>query len=486
MSLIKEAKYLVIGGGIAGVTCTETLSALCPEETIILLTASPLIKAVTNFNQISKTLEEFDIEEKPYTEIEIDCPNVEVLHKSISSLDAEKQIVTNLDGSLIHYEKVSLCLGAKPKLIMNSPYVLGIRDTESVQKFQQRLDSARQIMVVGNGGIATELVYEIENCSVIWAIKDESINNAFVDAAAGKFFLKKLDERKQENKTLKRMKYTVTENTHAKRDELGGALGPDWSSNLTMCGNQKIIKKVHVEYKVEVEKILTAEELKAACLQPSASPLDEQSECECNWPIYVVLSNEKIYGCDFLVSATGVMPNTDVLLQGNSFDLAEDGGIKVNSKMQTNIQNVFSAGDVCTASWEIAEHWFQMRLWTQARQMGAYAAKCMIAEENKMEIPMDFCFELFAHVTKFFNYKVVLLGKYNAQGLGNNYELLLRVEEDEFVKVVLSNNKLKGAILIGETDLEETFENLILNQMDLSCFKENLLEPGIDVDDFFD
>ncbi|CAE1296172.1 unnamed protein product [Acanthosepion pharaonis] len=51
MSLIKEAKYLVIGGGIAGVTCTETLSALCPEETIILLTASPLIKAVTNFNQ---------------------------------------------------------------------------------------------------------------------------------------------------------------------------------------------------------------------------------------------------------------------------------------------------------------------------------------------------------------------------------------------------------------------------------------------------
>ena len=57
---------------------------------------------------------------------------------------------------------------------------------------------------------------------------------------------------------------------------------------------------------------------------------------------------------------------------------------------------------------------------------------------------------------------------------------------DEFVKVVLSNNRLQGAILIGETDLEETFENLILNEMDLTCFKENLLEPGIDIDDFFD
>lgn len=478
MNLLKETKYLVIGGGIAGVTCAETLSALCPEETIVLLTASSLVKAVTNFNQISKTLEEFDIEEKPYNEIEIDSPNVQVLHKTVSQLDTKKQIVTTVDGSLIHYEKLCLCIGAKPKLISNSPYVLGIRDTESVQTFQERLGSAKQIMVVGNGGIATELVYEIENCSVIWAIKDESINHAFVDAPAGKFLLKKLHERKEKSKTSKRMKYTMAESDNSKTDEMGGALGPDWASTLTMSSNLKITKNVHMEYKVEVERLLTAEELKAASLEPTSSPLDDHNDEKYDWPIYVSLSNGKIYGCDFLVSATGVMPNTDVILQGNSFDLANDGGIKVNSKMQTNIPNVFSAGDLCNASWEMAEHWFQMRLWTQARQMGAYAAKCMVSEINNMEISMDFCFELFAHVTRFFNHKVVLLGKYNAQGLGNDYELLLRIDDDEFVKVVLSNNRMQGALLIGETDLEETFENLILNQMDLSCFKENLLEPG--------
>lgn len=47
-----------------------------------------------------------------------------------------------------------------------------------------------------------------------------------------------------------------------------------------------------------------------------------------------------------------------------------------------------------------------MRLWTQARQMGWYVAKCMAAERRGEDIEMDFCFELFAHVTKFFNYKV--------------------------------------------------------------------------------
>ena len=29
-----------------------------------------------------------------------------------------------------------------------------------------------------------------------------------------------------------------------------------------------------------------------------------------NWPIFVELSNDKVYGCDFIVSATGVTPNT--------------------------------------------------------------------------------------------------------------------------------------------------------------------------------
>jgi hypothetical protein len=45
---------------------------------------------------------------------------------------------------------------------------------------------------------------------------------------------------------------------------------------------------------------------------------------------------------------------------------------------------------------------------------------------------------------------------------------------------------MEGAILIGETDLEETFENLILNQIDLTPFKDDLLDPNIDIEDFFD
>ena len=50
----------------------------------------------------------------------------------------------------------------------------------------------------------------------------------------------------------------------------------------------------------------------------------------------------------------------------------------------------------------------------------------------------------------------------------------------------MQRGRMQGAILIGDTDLEETFENLILNQMDLTDFGVDLLDPNIDIEDFFD
>ena len=50
----------------------------------------------------------------------------------------------------------------------------------------------------------------------------------------------------------------------------------------------------------------------------------------------------------------------------------------------------------------------------------------------------------------------------------------------------MQNGRVIGATLIGETDLEETLENLILNQIDVSSLGEDLLNPNIDIEDYFD
>uniref|UniRef100_A0A0B6YTZ6 Pyridine nucleotide-disulfide oxidoreductase domain-containing protein 1 n=1 Tax=Arion vulgaris TaxID=1028688 RepID=A0A0B6YTZ6_9EUPU len=487
-----RTRYVVVGGGISGVTCAETLSFLDKDARITLVSASSLIKTVINLVKVTQVGEMFDVEERSLQHAQDNCSNVTVVHASVTSLSTkEKKLVTS-GGQIIEYDKLCVCTGAKPKVIAkDNPYVVGIRDTESVKDFQKKVSSARRIVVVGNGGIATELVYELEGCEVIWAIKDKSIAHTFVDAGAGEFFLEQLNKDKvvTQEEPLKRHKYTadgshITTNFTSETEILGGALGPDWTSSISIHGAQQIYHKVHVETQVEVVEVLTPTQFRDMGHQEVL--LHQHIELP-QWPAYIHLSNKKVYGCDLIVSATGVEPFTDMFLQGNQFELAADGGLKVNDRMETTERDVYAAGDVCSASWEWSSHWLQMRLWSQARQMGCYAAKCMVASTRAEEISLDFCFEIFVHVTTFFKFKVILLGRFNAQGLTEDYELLLRVTKgQEYVKVILQDGKMVGAILIGETDLEETFENLILNGMDLTSFKENLLEPGVDVDDFFD
>jgi len=36
---------------------------------------------------------------------------------------------------------------------------------------------------------------------------------------------------------------------------------------------------------------------------------------ESQWPVYVELTNGKIFGCDFVVSAIGVMPNVELFVK---------------------------------------------------------------------------------------------------------------------------------------------------------------------------
>lgn len=66
------------------------------------------------------------------------------------------------------------------------------------------------------------------------------------------------------------------------------------------------------------------------------------------------------------------------------------------------------------------------------------------------------------------------------------YNNIAWVLGEEYVKAIIHNSRLVGAVLIGDTDLEETFENLILNRLDISHIEEQLLDPDIDIEDYFD
>uniref|UniRef100_A0A1I8H3N9 Pyr_redox_2 domain-containing protein n=1 Tax=Macrostomum lignano TaxID=282301 RepID=A0A1I8H3N9_9PLAT len=416
--------FVIVGGGIAGVTCAETLAALEPDARVLIVSASPVVKAVTNLRPVTKLLEEFDVE----------------LRASLAN--PEPSAAGEAAEVRIGYGELCLCTGASPKLIpqarQHPDLVVGIRDTETVADLSKKLSTCRRVLVVGNGGIATELVYELRNVDVVWAVRQDSIGAVFFDAGAAQFLLPSLARP-------------------------GGA---------------------RVDKPGEAAELLPTD---------TTAPTD-------SWPVFAALSNGELLGVDLIVSATGVTPTALLADGGVGPALDAEGAVAVDRGMRSSLAHVFAAGDACgCAGWssdgetssaaEETRLWFQMRLWSQARQTGSFAARCMsAARRGESPPPLDIGFELFTHVTRFFSYKIVLLGLYNAQGLASGeYEALLRVTPGvEYVKCVMHNGRMQGCVLIGETDLEETFENLILNQLDLSQFGEHLLDPGVDIDDYFD
>ena len=56
----------------------------------------------------------------------------------------------------------------------------------------------------------------------------------------------------------------------------------------------------------------------------------------------------------------------------------------------------------------------------------------------------------------------------------------------EMIKLVVLNDRVVGAILIGETDLEEAIENIILNRFYVGDMKSYLLDPEFNLEDYFD
>lgn len=81
--------FLIIGGGISGVSCAEHLSVLCPKETVVLITATNVVKAICNLKKFGKTLEEFDVEERPASLVFKQSRNVVIVKSLVTAFNPE-------------------------------------------------------------------------------------------------------------------------------------------------------------------------------------------------------------------------------------------------------------------------------------------------------------------------------------------------------------------------------------------------------------
>ncbi|CAG2107785.1 unnamed protein product [Medioppia subpectinata] len=334
---------VVIGGGIGGVECCQQLAQQLPQRAIVLISSSDMIK-VSTVRRIGQTMDELNVSEESHHYLCHKYDNIAIICDQVMSLSASAHSLSLKSGQTVRYDKLCVCLGAKPKMIEMqdsvkdrnrlSDYILVIRDTQTVHELHNRLKSCQRVVIVGNGGIATELVHQIVNCQLIWCMKDESMGAPYFDAMAAQFLSNRLNAEPQDctaddcPNISKRLNYRIVnieQNVTQTDQPFGAALGPDWSQMQPMVGSIVGAKNVTIEANCEAKSIYDCFE----SIDISKKPFIYKSEETNDWPVFVELTNDAIYGCDLIICATGVVPNTAPILEGNHFHIGSDGGLKV-------------------------------------------------------------------------------------------------------------------------------------------------------------
>lgn len=170
----------------------------------------------------------------------------------------------------------------------------------------------------------------------------------------------------------------------------------------------------------------------------------------------------KVFEADLVIIATGVRPNVDIAKEAG-IELGVTGAIKVNPKMQTNIEGIYAAGDCVEKIHIVSKTPVWIPLGSTANKEGRCAALNMCGEEN--------CFDgvLGSAVTRYFGFTMSITGlsEKDAKKLGFSPISVTITKLDKVgympqaknitIKLIADKNtrKLLGAQAIGAGDADK-------------------------------
>ena len=181
-------------------------------------------------------------------------------------------------------------------------------------------------------------------------------------------------------------------------------------------------------------------------------------------------SNGERFECEFAGVAVGLHFNTEFV---QDTDLELDEGIVVDEYMQSNIEDVYAAGDITRFYDTILDEYAQNGSWGSAKQQGQVAAQNMAADDEVEAFRwvssysithFDFPFLSFGHPT-----------------IGDEY-VERKYDDTEWRRLAIKDGKLVGGVLIGNLAPQTAFKRLIREKRPIADKTDLLLEPTVDLD----
>ncbi len=185
----------------------------------------------------------------------------------------------------------------------------------------------------------------------------------------------------------------------------------------------------------------------------------------------VKLENGKAMGCSLIIVGKGVAPNIGLV---KDTEIKVNEGVIADNLLQTNIPNIFSAGDVCE-SFDLTLGKLSVNaLWPVAVEQGKIAGLNMAGEKT---IYPGSCG---MNSLEFFGLAVVSLGIYKLKETEASVQELKATDPKSnlYKKLILKNNVLVGAILVGDIKNSGVFLRLIREKVVVSSIKDKLLSDN--------
>lgn len=396
-------RYVVIGASAAGISGAKTLRELDKNAEIVLISKDENVYSRCILHHYISSHR--DVDALNFTGKEFFEENNITWMKGleVKALNDKEQTLELSNGETLSYDKLLVCSGASAFI----PPVPGLREGNNVVGLRN-LDDAILIK---------EQAKKVKNVVVLGA------GLVGIDAVSG----------------------LLGQGLNISLVEMSNKILPlQLDKHASDVYEKKFIEEgVSLKLDVKAEKLL----------------LDEN-----NNPKALVLNTGEEVPCELVIVATGVRSN--VAFMKNSNVECDRFGLIIDAKGQTNIENIYGAGDVTGRN----------PIWPTAVKEGIIAAHNMLGKEMVMT---DFFGS--KNTMNFVGIATMSLGM--VEPADETYIVETKVEDNNYKKIIHKDGKIYGAIIQGDLSYAGVLTQLIKENIDVSKVTKSLFD--IDYADFF-
>lgn len=183
----------------------------------------------------------------------------------------------------------------------------------------------------------------------------------------------------------------------------------------------------------------------------------------------VKLKNGEKLKCNTVVLSIGVRPNT-AFIEGSGIKV--NRGIMVNNNMQTNIEDIFAAGDVAEAEDFLRKRADVIPIIPIATMQGK------IAGYNMAGVKREYPGGLSQNAFQFFGKSTVSIGNVIDINKNEGYEEIIKEKSDIYKKAVLKDGRLVGILSMNYITRIGIYNSIIRAKIDVSSIKDRLLSDN--------